>query len=96
MLIQKGSRLFISSNIRTKSTCRALMMAINNNSNYDDLTHHSDRGVQYCSHDYIKILKRNNILISMTENGDPRENAIAERINGILKHEYLLRYKPKT
>ncbi|MBK7440462.1 MAG: IS3 family transposase [Flavobacteriales bacterium] len=82
--------------LEQKSTCRALMMAINNNSNYDDLTHHSDRGVQYCSHDYIKILKRNNILISMTENGDPRENAIAERINGILKHEYLLRYKPKN
>lgn len=83
--------------LEQKSTCNALLMAINNNiNNINGLTHHSDRGVQYCSHDYIKILKRNNINISMTENGDPRENAIAERINGILKHEYLLRYKPKN
>lgn len=86
----------IAPTLEQKSTCMALIMALNNNKNYDDLTHHSDRGVQYCSHDYIKILKRNNIKISMTENGDPRENAVAERINGILKHEYLLRYKPKN
>lgn len=82
--------------LEQKSTSMALLMALQNNKYQDDLTHHSDRGVQYCSHDYIKILQRNNIKISMTENGDPRENAIAERINGILKHEYLLRYKPKN
>lgn len=53
------------------------------------LIHHSDRGVQYCCFEYVKLLKGNNIQISMTENGDPLENALAERLNGILKDEYL-------
>ena len=53
------------------------------------LIHHSDRGVQYCSYEYVKLLQGKNIKISMTENGDPLENAIAERVNGILKEEYL-------
>jgi len=59
--------------------------------------HHSDRGVQYCSKKYVKILKKNGFKISMTENGDPLENAIAERINGILKQEWLneMRFKVK-
>jgi transposase InsO family protein len=45
------------------------------------LTHHSDRGLQYCSHAYVKLLQDYNVQISMTENGDPLENAIAERVN---------------
>jgi transposase InsO family protein len=53
------------------------------------LIHHSDRGIQYCSSEYVAVLESYQIQISMTENGDPRENAIAERINGILKQEYL-------
>jgi putative transposase len=53
------------------------------------LVHHSDRGVQYCSHGYTELLESKNVRISMTENGDPRENAIAERVNGILKEEFL-------
>jgi transposase InsO family protein len=53
------------------------------------LIHHSDRGAQYCCFEYVKLLKENNIQISMTENGDPLENALAERLNGILKDEYL-------
>jgi transposase InsO family protein len=57
------------------------------------LIHHSDRGVQYCSEIYVKLLQENNIAISMTENGDPLENAVAERINGILKGEYLKHYQ---
>lgn len=52
------------------------------------LIHHSDRGSQYCSKDYVKLLTSSNIAISMTENGDPYENAIAERMNGILKSEF--------
>ena len=56
------------------------------------LTHHSDRGIQYCSHAYVKLLQDNNINISMTENGDPLENALAERVNGIIKDEYLETY----
>jgi len=60
------------------------------------LIHHSDRGVQYCSADYVKLLKDNKIGISMTENGDPLENAIAERLNGIMKQEYLDSYEVRT
>lgn len=56
------------------------------------LIHHSDRGIQYCSNAYVKLLKDYNIQISMTENGDPLENAIAERVNGIIKEEYLETY----
>ena len=57
------------------------------------LKHHSDRGIQYCSSEYVKLLQDNNIQISMTENGDPLENAIAERVNGIIKEEYLDAYE---
>ena len=57
------------------------------------LTHHSDRGMQYCSDKYVRLLESNNIGISMTENGDPLENAIAERVNGIIKEEYLNDYQ---
>jgi len=53
------------------------------------LIHHSDRGIQYCSHEYVKLLQDYEMGISMTENGDPLENAIAERVNGIIKEEYL-------
>ena len=53
------------------------------------LTHHSDRGCQYCSHAYVDTLKSRNIQISMTQSGDPLENAVAERANGILKSEWL-------
>jgi transposase InsO family protein len=59
----------------------------------DGLTHHSDRGIQYCSKDYVKLLHDKQIRISMTESGDPLENAIAERINGIIKNEYLECYQ---
>lgn len=52
------------------------------------LIHHSDRGVQYCCAEYIELLVKENISISMTQNGTPYENALAERINGILKHEF--------
>jgi transposase InsO family protein len=55
----------------------------------NNLIHHSDRGVQYCCHKYVNLLKKANIKISMTANGDPLENAIAERVNGILKTEWL-------
>lgn len=54
------------------------------------LIHHSDRGVQYCCAEYVKVLEHYEIKISMTEKGDPYENAIAERINGILKGDFLL------
>lgn len=53
------------------------------------LIHHSDRGLQYCCKEYVNLLQDYTIKISMTENGDPLENPIAERINGILKQEYI-------
>ena len=56
---------------------------------HQGLIHHSDRGVQYCSEKYVELLQGRKILISMTENGDPLENAVAERVNGILKDEWL-------
>ena len=60
------------------------------------LIHHSDRGIQYCSSKYVKLLQDNDIKISMTESGDPLENAIAERVNGIIKQEYLNFYETAT
>lgn len=61
-----------------------------------NIIHHSDRGVQYCSDEYVKLLRDENIAISMTQSGDPLENAVAERVNGIIKEEYLTHYTYKT
>jgi transposase InsO family protein len=75
----------------------ALKMAIKTlKQDVTGLVHHSDRGSQYCSSGYVKTLKKAGIAISMTEKGDPLENAIAERINGIIKGEYLFDYKIKS
>lgn len=76
-------------NMEATSTLKALKMAIGQRQ-YKDTTliHHSDRGLQYCSKLYTSCLIQNGITISMTENGDPYENAIAERVNGILKDEF--------
>lgn len=68
----------------------ALKMALNNRLYKDAIIHHSDRGSQYCSHNYVDLLLKNGIGISMTENGDPYENALAERVNGIIKTEFNL------
>lgn len=54
--------------------------------------HHSDRGIQYCSTEYTNLLQQHNCMISMTQNSDPYENAIAERVNGILKTELISSY----
>ena len=51
--------------------------------------HHSDRGIQYCSNEYVALLKQHHVRISMTQNADPYENALAERVNGILKTELI-------
>lgn len=74
-------------------TVKALQMALQDlPKETKGLTHHSDRGVQYCSATYVELLTSHGIEISMTENGDPYENAQAERVNGILKEEYLNDY----
>lgn len=87
----------LANSLQTSETIQALQMAISNLSEESkdelQLIHHSDRGTQYCSNEYVKLLETHNIGISMTENGDPLENAIAERVNGIIKEEYLDDYQ---
>lgn len=68
----------------------ALQMAFKNRVYDGSLIHHSDRGSQYCSSQYVNLLTANKVAISMTENGDPYENALAERMNGIIKTEFNL------
>lgn len=78
----------LAKTLEAKGPIDALKMAIEQRANKaETLIHHSDRGIQYCSHAYVELLDENEIQISMTQNGDPYENAIAERVNGILKNE---------
>ena len=88
----------VAQTLETMNSIKALKMAIAGIKRCSShaIIHHSDRGIQYCSQEYVKLLQDNKILISMTENGDPLENSIAERINGIIKEEYLDHYKDTT
>lgn len=80
----------LADTMEAKHGVEALEMAMSQLPNdTNGLIHHSDRGVQYCSSKYVECLLKQGIEISMTESGDPRENAIAERVNGILKVEWL-------
>jgi transposase InsO family protein len=80
---------YVADNLNSESSVKALEMAIKERADaIGSLIHHSDRGLQYCSDMYQEKLKRNDILCSMTQNSDPYENAVAERINGILKQEF--------
>jgi transposase InsO family protein len=82
---------YVANNMNTESSVIALKMAIQQRKNKETpLIHHSDRGLQYCANDYQNILSKNGILPSMTQNSDPYENAVAERINGILKQEFMI------
>jgi len=74
--------------LESAGALNALKMAFKTNVEHPDLIHHSDRGIQYCCNEYVKALEQENVNISMTQNGDPYENALAERVNGILKSEY--------
>jgi transposase InsO family protein len=80
---------YLSVDLSAEGCIRALKMALTKNPHLGRLIHHSDRGSQYCCSDYVKILNDYFIRISMTQNGDPKENAIAERVNGVLKDELL-------
>jgi transposase InsO family protein len=80
--------------LSAKGPLIALKMALQNNPVRENLIHHSDRGIQYCSEDYTRLLVKQKVGISMTESGDPLENPIAERVNGILKQELLLERFP--
>jgi transposase InsO family protein len=79
----------LSDDLGAESVSKALKMAISNRIYKKPLIHHSDRGLQYCSELYQKILAKNKITPSMTDGYDCYQNALAERINGILKHEFL-------
>ena len=80
----------LGNTLEAKHSIKALKMAVRQlPPGIEGTYHHSDRGVQYCSGDYVKLLLKNHFRISMTESGDPLENAIAERVNGILKDEWL-------
>jgi transposase InsO family protein len=80
----------LSDSLELKGCVRALNKAIYQSKNIKELIHHSDRGIQYCSNVYTQILKRKKIDISMTEENHCYENAMAERVNGILKDEFYL------
>lgn len=87
----------VADNLGAKNAIEALQMALKQlPQSVKELMHHSDRGIQYCCNEYVKILNKRGISISMTQNGDPLENAIAERVNGILKTEWLYDEKLKT
>jgi transposase InsO family protein len=79
----------LSKDLMAESTQKALEMAFRNRI-YPDmkLMHHSDRGLQYCSAGYVQSLRDHHCQISMTQDGSPYDNAIAERVNGILKDEF--------
>jgi putative transposase len=80
---------YLSKDLSARGPLEALKMALSSNTLLDGLIHHSDRGVQYCCDEYVTLLQHHKIKISMTEKGDPLENALAERVNGILKQELL-------
>jgi len=80
----------LSDSLELTGCVRALKKALYHNRGLKDLTHHSDRGIQYCSNIYTNELKRKKIAISMTQENHCYENALAERVNGILKDEFYL------
>lgn len=81
----------LSGSLDTSGSIRAFKMAIKDRKYKENtLIHHSDKGVQYCSNWYQEELNKYNIKTSMTEAYDPYQNAIAERVNGILKQEFYI------
>lgn len=80
----------LSDSLNAGGAVRALKMALKQKGTKESLIHHSDRGLQYCCDDYQKVLKKHKIRCSMTESYDPYANAVAERVNGILKDEFML------
>jgi transposase InsO family protein len=83
----------LAGNLETINTLKALQMAIDvtlaQGKSLEGIIHHSDQGFQYCSSQYVNVLKHYGIQISMSDKGEPLQNPIAERVNGIIKHEYL-------
>lgn len=82
----------VSRSLGVEGCMRALKMALNQRKNNIQTIHHSDRGIQYCCRPYTTLLQQNNCIISMAEKGNCYQNAVAERVNGILKTELGLDY----
>ena len=82
----------LSDDMKVSSGILALKKALAQKPADAIVIHHSDRGIQYCSTEYTNLLQQKNCMISMSEKGDPYENAIAERVNGILKTELISSY----
>lgn len=80
----------LSDDMSTENVVQALKNAISNKISDKSTIHHSDRGLQYCSSNYQKVLEANNMIPSMTDGYDCYQNALAERVNGILKNEFLI------
>jgi putative transposase len=80
--------------LHTEQVSRALKEALKSRQTQQRLIHHFDRGIQYCSNDYQEIHRRHGIACSMTDSYDSYQNALAERVNGILKMEFLLHRLP--
>lgn len=80
----------ISASLSIEGAVKALKMTLKQCHKPFEAIHHSDRGVQYCCKEYVSLLKKHKMIISMTEENHCYENATAERINGILKQEFLL------
>lgn len=78
----------LSQDMSAQSTVKALKAALEQRQYQGPIIHHSDRGLQYCSQQYTETLKNAGMMISMTQDGSPYDNAVAERVNGILKQEY--------
>jgi transposase InsO family protein len=96
MFSRKIAGYHLGSTLEAKDTIHALAMALRHLPIGMHPTHHSDRGSQFCSHEYVKELKARNLPISMTEENHCAENALAERVNGILKQEYFLKHEFRT
>lgn len=87
----------IDDTMETRSMIEALNMAIQQRKRPHPFTiHHSDRGLQYCSKEYAAMTSKHNIRLSMSENGDPYENALAERMNRTIKEEFGMDRNLKT
>ena len=80
----------VHDSLQTEPVAQALKMALRTRQSDQRLVHHSDRGIQYCSNHYQAIHQRQGLLCSMTDGYDCYQNALAERVNGILKGELLL------
>lgn len=94
LITDKWSRKIVGyhvhDNLTTESVIKALTKALKQRKTEGPLIHHSDRGIQYCSAQYQALHEKHKITCSMTDGYDCYQNALAERVNGILKQEYLL------